>query len=57
MMGLPTSLAIALWIVGSTWLIAGLAYAIDAPAEVVWATFIFGLFAGVAEWLARTVKR
>jgi len=56
MKGLPTSLSIALWIVGSTWFIAILAYAIDAPVEVIWATFIFGLIAGLAEWLVRTSK-
>jgi hypothetical protein len=52
---LPPSLAIALWIVGSIWLVALVAHIFDAPHEIVYAALVFGLLAGVAEWLA--VKR
>jgi hypothetical protein len=50
---LPESLAIALWIVGSTWVLALLALLLDFDREVVWAALLFGLVAGAAEWLAR----
>jgi hypothetical protein len=53
MTGLPTSLAIAFWSVGSLWLIGILAYAFDEPAEIVWAAFIVGLIVGLVEWLFR----
>jgi len=49
---LPTSLSIALWLVGSIWLVALLAHVFDAPHEIVFATLIFGVFSGVVEWLA-----
>jgi hypothetical protein len=49
---LPTSLSIALWLVGSTWLVALLAHVFDAPREIVFVTLIFGFIYGVAEWLA-----
>jgi hypothetical protein len=58
MTGLPTSLSIGLWpiglwLVGSIWLVAALAYAFDVSEEIVWAALIAGLLAGFAEWLAR----
>jgi hypothetical protein len=49
---LPPSLSIALWLVGSIWLIALLAHLFDASREIVFAALVFGLFSGVAEWLA-----
>jgi hypothetical protein len=49
---LPPSLSIALWIVGSIWLVAIVAHIFDAPHEIVYAALAFGLLAGVAEWLA-----
>jgi hypothetical protein len=52
MTAIPTSLSIALWLVGSMWLIAILAHAFDAPQEIVYVTFVIGLLAGVAEWIA-----
>ena len=54
MTGLPASLSIAFWLVGSIWLVAILADAFDAPGEIVYATFIVGLLTGLAEWLAIT---
>ena len=51
MTGLPASLSIALWLVGSIWLIAILARFFDAPDEIVDAALAFGLLAGGLEWL------
>ena len=51
MTGLPASLSIAFWLVGSIWLLAILAGIFDAPHEIVYAALAFGLIAGVVEWL------
>jgi hypothetical protein len=48
---LPTSLSIAIWLVGSTWAVAILAHVFDAPPEIVYAALAFGLVAGMIEWL------
>jgi hypothetical protein len=48
---LPTSLSIALWLVGSTWAVAILAHVFDAPHEIVYAALTFGLLVGIVEWL------
>jgi hypothetical protein len=56
MTGLPASLSIALWLVGSIWLIAILAHAFDAPSEIVYGAFIVGLLTGLVEWLAAARK-
>jgi len=42
---LPSSLSIALWFTGSIWVVGMLAYAFDAPIEIVLATFAIGLSA------------
>ena len=55
MAGFPASLAIAIWFVGSIWLVAIVAYATDARTEIVVLTFIIGLGTAVAEWIA--IKR
>jgi hypothetical protein len=52
MTGLPASLSIAFWLVGSIWLVAILAHVFDAPHEIVYAALVVGLLAGVVEWLA-----
>jgi hypothetical protein len=52
MAGLPTSLSIAFWLVGSIWLVAILAHVFDAPQQIVHATLAFGAVAGLVEWLA-----
>jgi hypothetical protein len=52
MTGLPASLAIAFWFVASMWLVATIAYAADARREIVFLTFLVGLGAAFAEWLA-----
>jgi hypothetical protein len=57
MTGLPTSLAIGIWFTGSFCLVAVLAYAFDAPSELVYATFIVGLIVALAEWLVHQRKR
>jgi hypothetical protein len=48
---LPTSLSIALWLIGSTWAVAILAHVFDAPHEIIYAALAFGLLAGIIEWL------
>ncbi|MBS0540383.1 MAG: hypothetical protein JSR47_16570 [Proteobacteria bacterium] len=50
---LPDSLSIALWIVGSTWLVALLALAFDVSTEIVEMALIVGFGAGLSEWLLR----
>lgn len=49
---LPRSLSIALWAIAAIWFVAILAHVFDAPREVVYITFFFGLFTAVAEWLS-----
>ena len=46
MQRLPNSLSIALWLVGSLWIIGLIAYLGDAPGELVIATLVAGLVAG-----------
>jgi len=54
-MGLPASLAIALWLVGSLWAVGLVAYMLDFPSEVVWLSLGVGIVTGVVEWrLIRT---
>jgi hypothetical protein len=50
--GLPASLSIALWLVGSLWVVAIAAHLFGAPREIVHAAFAFGLAAGLLEWWA-----
>jgi hypothetical protein len=52
MAGLPASLSMAFWLVGSIWLVAILAHLFDAPHQIVHATLAFGVIAGVVDWLA-----
>jgi hypothetical protein len=52
MTGLPASLSIAFWLVGSIWLVAIVAHILDAPHQIVYAALAFGVIAGVIEWLA-----
>lgn len=53
MTGLPDSLAIALWCVGSIWAVGLVAYFTDAGSEVVLATATFGITAAVSEFVVR----
>ena len=54
---LPESLAIALWMTGSIWLLGLVALLFDFDHEVIWAALVFGVATGVWEWLARGRKR
>ena len=51
MSGLPSSLSIALWFVAAIWVVAIAAHIGDAPREIVYASFSFGVVAGIVEWL------
>jgi hypothetical protein len=53
MTGLPDSLSIALWIVGSCWAVAAVAYLFDAATGLVFPLLVLGLVTGFAEWLVR----
>jgi hypothetical protein len=46
---LPGSLVIALWLVGTLWIVGLVAYLVDAPGELVVATLVVGLVAGALE--------
>jgi hypothetical protein len=46
---LPNSLSIALWLAGALWIVGFIAYLADAPGELVIATLVAGLVAGVLE--------
>jgi len=46
---LPDSLSIALWLVGSLWIVGVIARLRDAPGELVMATSVTGLIAGCLE--------
>jgi hypothetical protein len=47
---LPNSLAIALWIVGSCWLLALLGYAFGVSREWIFPLVALGVLTGLAEW-------
>jgi len=49
---LSPSLSIALWLVGSIWLIAILATIFGVPYKIVHAALAIGLLGGGLEWLA-----
>jgi hypothetical protein len=49
----PESLQIALWIVGSVWLLAILALLFGFDVEVIWTALVFGTVVGFWEWKAR----
>jgi len=50
---LPESLSIALWMVGSCWALAILAYVFGASTEWILPLFMLGLLTGIAEWVMR----
>jgi hypothetical protein len=52
----PESLSIALWIVGSSWALALVAYVFGASREWLLPLFMFGLLTGLAEWVLRRKK-
>jgi hypothetical protein len=53
MAGLPTSLAIGLWLTGACWLIAIIAYVLEIETTVVAPLMVLGVATGTAEWLLR----
>jgi hypothetical protein len=57
MEGLPESLSIALWTVGSCWVVAIIAYAFGASSEWLLPLFVLGLATGVAEWVLTRAGR
>jgi len=50
MAGLPSSLAIAIWLVAALWVVGALAYYFEDSAEVVWLTLFLGMGVALAEW-------
>lgn len=50
---LPNSLTIALWVVGSCWALAVIAYAIGASRELILPLVVLGILTGTAEWVIR----
>jgi hypothetical protein len=52
MTGLSTSLSIAVWLIGSIWLVAVVGHVLGAPAEIIYIAFGVGIVAGIAEWIA-----
>jgi hypothetical protein len=53
---LPSSLSIALWLVGTLWIVGFIAYLGGAPGELVIATLVAGLIAGCLELRAANRK-
>jgi hypothetical protein len=54
---LPESLAIGLWITGSCWALALVAWLLGASTEWLPQLFMFGLLTGLAEWILRRDTR
>ena len=50
---LPDTPAIALWITGSCWILALLAYLLGGSAEWMLPFFMLGTLTGIAEWIMR----
>jgi hypothetical protein len=53
---LPDSLAISLWITGSCWALALVAWLLGASTEWLPQLFMFGLLTGLAEWILRGMQ-
>jgi len=50
---IPHSLSIALWVAGSCWFLAILAYIFDGPRDLILPLVALGILTGVAEWYMR----
>ena len=50
---LPNSLAIALWITGSSWALAIVAYLLGGSREWIFPLFMLGVLTSIAEWAFR----
>jgi len=48
---LPPSLSIALWMVGSFWMISLLIWITGGPSELIGALTVLGIAAGIYEWI------
>jgi hypothetical protein len=48
---LPTLLCLAIWLVGSLYLIRVFAHLVGAPIEIVYIAAAVGICAGVVEWI------
>jgi hypothetical protein len=53
MTGIPDSLAIALWVVGSCWALAIIAWLIGGYEELIFPLVGLGILTGAAEWVLR----
>jgi hypothetical protein len=51
--GLPGSIVIALWVVGSCWAVVLVAYLFDVADGLVFPLVIFGVATGIAEYMKR----
>lgn len=54
---LPDSLAIALWVVGSCWVLAIVAYISGGSTELILPLFVLGVLTGIAEWVMRKKEK
>lgn len=54
---LPVPLAIMIWLVGGAWVVALMAYILDAPVELVWLIVFLGTGTGLVEWVRLGHKR
>jgi hypothetical protein len=54
---LPDSLAIALWVVGSCWVLAIAAYAFGGSKELLLPLTVLGILTGIAEWVLRRKEK
>jgi hypothetical protein len=57
MTGLPDSILIAFWVVGSCWAVALVAWLIEGTTGAVLPLVIGGVLAGAAEWIIRRNHR
>jgi hypothetical protein len=53
MTSLPDSLAIALWVVSSCWVLAIVAHIFGGPEELIIPLVALAILTGVAEWVLR----
>jgi hypothetical protein len=49
----PNSLTIAMWVAGSSWALAILAYLLGSPIEWILPLVMLGVLTGIAEWVLR----
>ncbi|HTV28190.1 MAG TPA: hypothetical protein VMF32_10460 [Xanthobacteraceae bacterium] len=54
---IPTSLTIAFWVTGSSWVLALFVYLLGGPPELILPIIVLGTFTGVIEWTLRQKLR